>query len=125
MAAMAHCVLLVRVVTKVESTFAQADYDRARDLVMRFGWNATAYQILNPGMQLWFAPGNGGVIGFVRQHRTRVVAGAPVCDLDSLEAIATEFVLGAAKGRERVCFFGAGERLDALAVRFGWSRVLL
>src|SRR3954463_11327549 len=102
MAAMAHRVLLVRVVTKAESTIAQTDYGRARDLVMRFGWNATAYQILNPGMQLWFPNANDGVIGFMRHRRTCVVGGAPVCDLSRLEAIATEFVLEAEKRAERV-----------------------
>jgi len=27
---------------------------RARKLVLEYGWNATAYQILNPGLKLWF-----------------------------------------------------------------------
>jgi phosphatidylglycerol lysyltransferase len=125
LATMAHRLQVLPDVTGIESTLPHPDYGKARDLVMRFGWNATAYQILNPGMQLWFANANDGVIGFVRHRRTRVVGGAPVCDLSRLEAIATEFVLDAAKHGELVCFFGAGERLDALAVRFGWARVLL
>jgi phosphatidylglycerol lysyltransferase len=112
-------------VTQSDSFLPGSNYAKARELVMRFGWNATAYQILNPGMQLWFDGKNEGVIGFVRHRRTRVVGGAPVCDLSRLEAIVDEFALDAANVGERVCFFGAGDRLDALGVRFGWSRVLL
>src|SRR6476646_6211931 len=53
--------------------------ERARGLVLRHGWNATAYQILNPGIALWFAAADDAVIGYVRRNRVRVVAGAPVC----------------------------------------------
>jgi lysylphosphatidylglycerol synthetase-like protein (DUF2156 family) len=112
-------------VTSIHNLPPRRDYEKARELVMRYGWNATAYQILNPGMQLWFDRNNEGVIGFVRHRRTRVVGGAPVCDLSRLEAIVDEFALDAANAGERVCFFGAGDRLDALGVCFGWSRVLL
>ena len=102
------------------------DYERARALILEFGWNATAYQILNPGLTLWFTARRDGVIGLVRHGRTVVVGGAPVCALDRLDAIAAEFD-GAARARGyRVCYFGAGDRLDNLyAADAGWSRVLL
>ena len=51
--------------------------DRARALVLQHGWNATAYQIVNPGIALWFARAGDAVAGYVRRSRTRVVAGAP------------------------------------------------
>jgi phosphatidylglycerol lysyltransferase len=102
------------------------DHEIARGLVLRFGWNATAYQILNPGIELWFSRSGDGVVGFVRHGPTRVVGGAPVCDLARLDAIVAEFMGDARATGERVCFFGAGERLDS---RLGdspqWSRVLL
>lgn len=101
-------------------------YERARALVLQFGWNATAYQILNPGIELWFSRAGDGVVGFVTASGTRVVAGAPVCHLERLEAIAAEFVDDARAHDERVCYFGAGDRLDASYARNpGWSRVLL
>ena len=28
---------------------------RVRELVLRFGWNSTSYQIINPGIRHWFA----------------------------------------------------------------------
>ena len=104
----------------------EADHDQARELILRFGWNATAYQILNPGIELWFSRAGDGVIGFVRHGRTRVVGGAPVCDLLRLEAIAAEFLDDTRARGERVCYFGAGERLDAiLGASEKWSRVPL
>jgi phosphatidylglycerol lysyltransferase len=102
------------------------DHERARELILRFGWNATAYQILNPGIELWFAPAGDGVVGFVKHGRVRVVGGAPVCDLSRIEAVAADFVADARARGERVCYFGAGARLDAaLGATSDWSRVLL
>lgn len=105
---------------------SESDHERARELILRYGWNATAYQILNPGIQLWFARAGDAVVGFVERARTRVVGGAPVCDVSRLEAVAAEFKRDAEKCRQRVCYFGAGGRLDAsLAMSPRWSRVLL
>lgn len=105
---------------------SENDHEKARELILRYGWNATAYQILNPGIQLWFSRDNDGVIGFVEHARTRVVGGAPVCDVSRLDAVAAEFRSDAADCGQRVCYFGAGGRLDArLAERSEWSRVLL
>jgi len=101
-------------------------HERARALILEFGWNATAYQILNPGIALWFSAARDGVIGFVRHHRTLVVGGAPVCDLARLAAIAAEFVAAAHSRGYKVCYFGAGDRLESIYVNDpGWSRVLL
>jgi phosphatidylglycerol lysyltransferase len=101
-------------------------HERARELILRYGWNATAYQILNPGIELWFSRAGEGVIGFVRHGRTRVVGGAPVCDVRDLATAAAEFAHDARASGERVCYFGAGDRLDTtLGATSNWSRVLL
>jgi phosphatidylglycerol lysyltransferase len=60
------------------------EYQRARKLILEHGWNATAYQILNPGISLWFSSAGDGVIGFVRHRKALVVGGAPVCAVDRL-----------------------------------------
>ncbi|GLC26844.1 DUF2156 domain-containing protein [Roseisolibacter agri] len=86
----------------------------ARALVLRNGWNATAYQILNPGMALWFAAAGDAVVGFQRHARVRVVAGAPVCPLPRLAAVADELEADARAHGERVVFFGAGTRLETI-----------
>ncbi len=90
------------------------DLGRARELVVRHGWNATAYQILNPGIGLWFSARGDAVAGFVRREGVRVVAGAPVCAAERLADVATELEADAARVGERVCYFGAGARLEAV-----------
>jgi phosphatidylglycerol lysyltransferase len=107
-------------------TAAGSQLERARELVLRFGWNATAYQILNPGIELWFSSFGDAVVGFVRHSAVFVVGGAPVCDLSRLDAAAGEFLAYAHAHGQRVCYFGAGERLDDRYIDdSAWSRVLL
>ncbi|HEV7837323.1 MAG TPA: DUF2156 domain-containing protein [Gemmatimonadaceae bacterium] len=99
---------------------------RARELILEFGWNATAYQLLNPGISLWFSRDGDAVVGYVAHRRTRVVGGAPVCAPARLGAVSAEFVEDAHANGDHVCYFGAGDRLEALyADRSDWSRVLL
>ena len=75
----------------------------ASDLVARFGWNSTAYQILNPGIEHWFSPGGEAVVGYVRQPRRWIVAGAPVCDESKVRDVAEQFEReAAAAGVRRV-----------------------
>jgi phosphatidylglycerol lysyltransferase len=91
-----------------------ASQERARELVLRYGWNATAYQIVNPGIIRWFSRGGDAVVGYVTRRGVRVVAGAPVCRPERLAAVAAEFEAEAGAGGERVCYFCAQERLEAL-----------
>ena len=69
----------------------QADVGRARELVLAHGWNATAYQIVNPGIAHWFSARGDAVVGYMRSARTRVVAGAPVCEEPRLREVVDEF----------------------------------
>jgi len=99
---------------------------KARELVLRFGWNATAYQILNPGIELWFSVAGDAVVGFVRSGGMVVVGGAPVCAPSRLSAVTAEFLAEAHARGEKVCYFGAGGRLDdRYQADAEWSRVLL
>jgi len=79
---------------------------------MRHGWNAVAYQILNPGICLWFSSSGDAVAGYARFGHVRIVAGAPVCPPDRLLDAAVELEADAIAQGERVVFFGAGERLE-------------
>jgi phosphatidylglycerol lysyltransferase len=88
--------------------------EHARELVLRFGWNATAYQILNPGIAHWFAVDGQAVVGFVSRCGVRVVAGAPICDHRELPRVIAEFEADARQCREQVCYFGAAGRLQAI-----------
>jgi phosphatidylglycerol lysyltransferase len=99
---------------------------KVRDLVLRFGWNATAYQLVNPGMLHWFPASCDAVIGYVRKHRTRVVAGAPVCALERLPELVDEWEGVSTHARNRVCYFGAAGRIrHLLADCEGYSTVVL
>jgi phosphatidylglycerol lysyltransferase len=103
-----------------------ADVRRARELVLQHGWNATAYQIVNPGIKHWFSHAGDAVVGFIPYTGFRVVAGAPVCSHDRLGAIVEEFESAALRGKEKVCYFGAEARLDkVLAESRSHSRALL
>lgn len=98
---------------------SQADADRARELVLQHGWNATAYQILNPGIAHWFSAAGDAVIGYARRSSVRVVAGAPVCAPERLRDVAFEFAAHARACGDRVCYFGAGARLEETLRRRG------
>jgi phosphatidylglycerol lysyltransferase len=94
--------------------------------VLRYGWNATAYQIVNPGIEHWFSQGGDAVVGFVRRHGVRVVAGAPVCDEERLPAVLAEWEQDAAEGGDGVCYFGAAGRMKTLLDETsGYSTVVL
>ena len=79
---------------------------------MRHGWNAVSYQILNPGMRLWFSRAGDAVAGYARFGRVWIIAGAPVCAPERLSDVALEIEADAWMHNERVVFFGAGARLE-------------
>jgi phosphatidylglycerol lysyltransferase len=83
------------------------DRARARELVMELGWNASAYQILNPGLSLWFSAAGDAVAGYVPFGDRWIVAGAPVCSEARIDAVSRELDVAA----PRTIYFGAGERL--------------
>ncbi len=100
---------------------------QARALVLQYGWNATAYQILNPGLQLWFSRAQDAVIGYVDWGGMRVTAGGPICAPHRLAEIVKEFESDtAAINGTGICYFGAGSRLEnLLSILPGYSLVLL
>lgn len=91
-----------------------AELQRVRALVMRHGWNATAYQIINPGIFHWFSRRHDAVVGYVKFHHTRVVAGAPVCREEDLREVYSEFERDSGMAGFAVCYFGAESRLENL-----------
>ncbi|HEY0970804.1 MAG TPA: DUF2156 domain-containing protein [Gemmatimonadales bacterium] len=94
-------------------------------MVLRHGWNATAYQILNPGIRLWFPAAGDAVVGYVSARGVRVVAGAPVCSAERLDAVAAEFEGDGRLPERRVCYFGAGHRLEATLAASSRSAAVL
>ena len=91
-----------------------ASYPSARELVMTYGWNTTAYQILNPGLQHWFAPDVPAVVAYTRRQNVMLVAGAPVCAADALRSVVTDFERFARDQGCRVCYVCAADRMRNL-----------
>ncbi|HZK77652.1 MAG TPA: DUF2156 domain-containing protein [Gemmatimonadaceae bacterium] len=85
---------------------------RARELVMLYGWNATAYQIVNPGIEHWFSATGDAVVGYVDCVGIRVVAGAPVSSEQRLPAVIDQFERSSVADGRGVCYFGAEARLE-------------
>jgi phosphatidylglycerol lysyltransferase len=93
---------------------------------MQYGWNATSYQIVNPGISHWFSRDRDAVVGYTRYAGVRVVAGAPVCSIDRLSSVVQEFEGDARQQGERTCYFGAEARLEqTLPEGTSHSRALL
>jgi hypothetical protein len=67
------------------------NYLRARDLVMKYGWNTTCFQIVNPGIEYWVGKDGESVVGYVTSGHVRVVAGAPVCSEECLASVTAAF----------------------------------
>lgn len=82
-----------------------------RELVMTYGWNTTAYQILNPGFEYWRAPDVPAVVAYMQRQNVLLVAGAPVCPAEALGEVATRFELFARKEGCHVCYVCAADRL--------------
>ena len=90
------------------------------------GWNATAYQILNPGIERWFSDRGDAVVGFVTSAGYRVVAGSPVCAPERLAEVVEELEADTHARGLSTCYFAADERLARRLERRGpFDRILL
>lgn len=102
------------------------NYERARGLVLKHGWNTTCFQIVNPGIEYWFGDDRESVVGYVTSGKSRVVAGAPVCPGGALQSVVQAFEANAESEGLKVCYFGAEARLEAaLRDSHEHARVLL
>ena len=88
--------------------------ERARKILLQYGWNTTCVQILNPGIEHWFSDLGDAVTGFVSANDYRVVGGAPACSFERLPDVAEEFETDAESSGEKVCYFLAEERLESI-----------
>ena len=81
------------------------NWQRARAIVMHYGANSMAYQILNPGMQWWFSTTTDAVVGYRMAAGYAVVAGEPVCHPLQQVHVAREFAVAMAP--HPICYFGS------------------
>ena len=95
------------------------DEDTARAwalvLLKRHGWNATSFQILEPGFRYWFADGEASdedaCVGYVDTGAAWIAAGAPVADDAAIARAVEGFVAAARAAGRRAAFFATEERL--------------
>src|SRR4051794_6975568 len=120
----------------IRSARAASDGERQRALALlrRHGWNATSFQILEPGFLYWFDGqrerphgGNDGgnddaCVAYLDTGQAWVAAGAPIAGPDRVAEVAVKFVAAAAAHRRRACFFGTEDRF-ATAAPFAAMRI--
>ena len=78
--------------------------------VRRYGYNVTAFQVLEPGFCYWFAAEGDGVVAYVDTGSAWVAAGAPLGPDAELCELARQFVAAAADSGRRACFVLTEER---------------
>jgi phosphatidylglycerol lysyltransferase len=109
------------------------DGDRARALAIlrRHGWNATSFQILEPGFRYWFdgdgpksdvSEANEACVAYIDTGSAWVAAGAPIAEPERAPDAALKFVAAAAVNGRRACFFGTEDRF-ATTVPFAAMRI--
>jgi phosphatidylglycerol lysyltransferase len=76
-------------------------------LILKYGWNTTCFQLVNPKLQHWLS--GEAVVGFVKKNGYAVVAGAPVCP----EPTVCETIADFEQEFHKVCYFGAEQRIRA------------
>lgn len=86
---------------------------RVLALLKRHGWNATSFQILEPGFRYWF--GDDCCVGYVDTGRAWVAAGAPVAAPERFDEITARFAAAAADAGRRVCCFATELRFHDAA----------
>jgi phosphatidylglycerol lysyltransferase len=116
---MAHAAEQEECQLKVLMATQDSELLRARELVMAHGWNSTSYQILNPGIEYWFAPRMATVAGYIRQRDTLVVAGAPIGPRDTLPQAIEMFEQQGRQQGYRVCYVCAQARLQNMLAPLG------
>ena len=75
-------------------------------LVLAHGWNATAYQILNPGFRHWFSR-RGDAVARAGPAAPRLGGRRRRSSLERLAEVVAEFESDAAAAGHGVCYFGA------------------
>lgn len=97
--------------------------DRARvlELLRKHGWNATSFQILEPGFSYFFA--DDAVVGYVDTGSAWVAAGAPIAPPARVAEVIDAFVASAARAGRRASCFGTEARFSEItkwpAMRIG------
>ncbi|MBX3157086.1 MAG: DUF2156 domain-containing protein [Deltaproteobacteria bacterium] len=89
--------------------FVTDDKSRVLALLQRHGWNATSFQVLEPGFRYWF-DGDDACVGYVDTGRAWVAAGPPIAPAERLGEVVERFAAAAREAGRRACCFGTEPR---------------
>src|SRR4051812_35681381 len=90
------------------SSNSEAQRARVLELLRAFGWNATSFQMLEPGLHYWFEA--RGCVGYVDTGRAWVAAGAPLASEQDMAQVAAGFLQAARAAGRSAVFFATEER---------------
>ena len=94
------------------------DRDRVLALLKRYGWNATSFQILEPGFRYWFDGDDAlgeACVGYVDTGSAWVAAGSPVAPPERFAEVSARFAAAAVAAGRRVSFFATEQRFHDAA----------
>ena len=92
--------------------------ERVLALIERHGWNATAFQTLEPGYHYFFA-GDDACVAYLDTGSAWVAAGEPIAPRDQVASVAAAFLDAARAAGRRGCFFASEEPLGLATIRIG------
>ena len=90
--------------------YADEPMQAVLEAVRRYGYNATAFQVLEPGFEYWFAPAQAGIVAYVDTGSAWVAGGAPLAPADKLAQVARQFEQAASARGRRACFVAVEQR---------------
>jgi phosphatidylglycerol lysyltransferase len=82
---------------------------RVLALLVRYGWNATSFQVLEPGFR-YFWDGDDACVAYVDTGAAWVTAGAPLAKVERFDEVMERFCSAARGKRRRVCCFATEMR---------------
>jgi phosphatidylglycerol lysyltransferase len=94
----------------MSDTTPPSDATRVLQLLKRYGWNSTSFQVLEPGFRYWFDAEGDACVAYVDTGGAWVAAGAPIAPAERLAEVTSSFEAAAHAGGRRVCFFATEER---------------
>src|SRR5437762_8535648 len=94
---------------RVRADPIDAERTRVLALLKAHGWNATSFQVLEPGFRYWFH-GDDACIAYVDTGGALVAAGAPIAPLDCFREVTEAFIEFATASGRRACFFATESR---------------
>ncbi|MBN1204374.1 MAG: DUF2156 domain-containing protein [Myxococcaceae bacterium] len=94
---------------------SQREHERVLQLLKRYGWNATSFQVLEQGFRYWFDASGEACVAFVDTGGAWVAAGAPIAPAERLAEVVSGFEAAARSEGRRVCFFATERRFAEAA----------